>query len=112
MGVKDLMSPAIILELKYTNMAVGRSASKKAPTLVRSPGDHVHRGCVEGEIKDLCPGVYSDGGCCVLMLLAPDEDLSIIRRGGQNCTKFWVCLESEERKLLIQRFSYDECKSV
>lgn len=78
MGVKDLMSPAIILELKNTDMAVGRSASKKASTLVRSPGDHVHRGCVEGEIKDLCPSVNSDRGCCVLVLFAPDEDLSII----------------------------------
>lgn len=78
MSMKDLMSPAIVLELKNTNMAVGRSTSKKASTLVRSPRDHIHRGCVEGEIKDLRPGVYSDRGCCILMLFAPDEDFSII----------------------------------
>lgn len=41
-GVEDLVSPAIVAELKNANMSVRGGASEETATFMRSPGDHVH----------------------------------------------------------------------
>lgn len=55
MSVEDLVSPAIITELKDTDMSIRGSTGKETSTLVRSPGDHVHRRSVKGKIKNFSP---------------------------------------------------------
>lgn len=102
-GVEDLVCPAVVAELEDANVAVGRGAGQEAAALVRRPGDHVDGGCVEGEIEDLGPGAAAGGGRCVLVLLAPDEDLAIVGGGGEDGAEFGVCL-GEESVMAIEKW--------
>jgi hypothetical protein len=58
---------------------------------------------VEGEIEDLGPGAAAGGGRCVLVLLAPDEDLAIVGGGGEDGAEFGVCL-GEESVMAIEKW--------
>jgi hypothetical protein len=91
-GVEGLVSPGIIPELKDTDVTVGRCASQEASALMRSPRYHVYGSGVKREIEDFGPGAAAGGGGRVLRLLAPDQDLAIVRGGGQNRAEFGVCL--------------------
>ena len=55
MGMEDLVRPAVVAELKDTDMPIGGSASKETAALMRGPGDHVHGRGVKGKIKHLGP---------------------------------------------------------
>lgn len=94
MSVEDLVSPAVVAELKDADLAVRRRAGKEASALVRGPRDHVHGGSVQGEIEHLSPGTAADGRRRALVLLTPDEHLSIVGRRGQNGSEFGVGLDS------------------
>jgi hypothetical protein len=103
MSMEDLMSPAVVAELEHTHMPVRRSASKETSAFVWSPGNHIHRRSVEGEIENFCPGAACNGGCRVLVLLTPDKHFSIIRRGGQNRAKLGVSLRRRVDSMLAMR---------
>lgn len=92
MRVEDLVRPAVVTELQNANMAVGRCTGKQTATLMRSPRDHVHRCSVQREIKDLCPSATSNRRGRVLVLLAPDEHLAIVRGGGEDRAEFGMRL--------------------
>lgn len=92
MGMKDLVSPAVVTELEDTDVAVRRRAGKKTSALVRSPCNHIHGRSVKGEIENLCPCAAAKGGGRVLVLLTPDKHLAIVGRRGQNCAEFRVRL--------------------
>lgn len=79
MGMESLVGPVVVAELKNARMTVGGSAGKETATLMRSPGYHVDRSGVEGEIEDLSPCASTSGGGGILRLLSPDQNLSIIR---------------------------------
>jgi hypothetical protein len=81
-GVECLVSPVVVTELEHTNVAIGRSAGKKASTLMGSPRNHVDRGSVEGEIEDLGPCATTGGGGRILGLFPPDQNLAIVRGGS------------------------------
>ena len=102
MGVEGLVGPGIVPELKDTDVTVGRGAGQETSALMRGPRYHVHGSGVKGEIEDLSPGAAASGGGRVLRLLAPDQDLAIVRRGGQNCAKFGVCLEMKAIAMVSQ----------
>lgn len=93
MSVEDLMGPAVVAELEDTHMPVRRSAGKETSALVWSPGNHIHRGSVEGEIENFCPGAACNGGRRVLVLLTPDKHFSVVRRGGKNRAKLGMSLK-------------------
>jgi hypothetical protein len=103
MSVEDLMSPAVVAELEDTHMPVRRSASKETSALVWSPGNHIHRGSVEGEIENFCPGAACNGGCRVLVLFTPDKHFSVVRRGGQNRAKLGVSLRRRVDNILAMQ---------
>lgn len=90
--MERLVGPGIVPELKDTDVTVGRGAGKETTALVRGPRYHIHRSGVQGEIEDLGPGAAASGGGRVVRLLAPDQDLAIVRGGGQNRAKLGVCL--------------------
>ena len=75
MGLEDLMCPVVVLEFEDRDVAVGRCASEQAACLVGRPCDEVDRGGVEGDLIYLLPAVG---------LLAPDEDLAVVRGGSEN----------------------------
>ena len=81
MGMEGLVGPVVVAELQNAHMAVGGSTGKEAPALMRSPRYHVDRSGVEGEIEDLGPCAATDGRSRILRLLAPDQDLAIVRGG-------------------------------
>jgi hypothetical protein len=91
-GVESLVSPGIVPELKNTDVTIGRGAGKETSALVRGPRYHVHRSGVKGEIEDLGPGAATGGRGSVLRLFPPDQDLAIVRGGGQNRAELGVCL--------------------
>lgn len=79
-GMEALVGPVVVTELKRADMAVGRSTGKNTPTLMRSPGDHVHGGRVKGEIEDLGPCATTGGRGRILGLLPPDQNFAIVGR--------------------------------
>lgn len=94
-SMESLVGPVVVAELKNARMTVGRSAGKETAALMRSPGYHVDRSGVKGEIEDLSPCASTSGGGGILRLLSPNQNLSIVRRGGQNCAELGVCLSVE-----------------
>lgn len=82
MRVEQLVRPAIVAEFKYADVAVGGGTGEQAATLVRSPGDAVDGGSVQGEIKNFCPGASGGGGGGARSLLAPYEDFAVVGGGG------------------------------
>lgn len=58
---------------------------------------------MEGEIEDLGPGAAAGGGRCVLVLLAPDENLAIVGGGGEDGAELGVCL-GEESVMAIEKW--------
>jgi len=90
--MENLVRPAVIAELKHRDMTIGRSAGEQTSGFMRSPGDHVHRGGVKREVEDFRPSTAADRGSGALVLLAPDEDFSIVGRRCENCAELGVCL--------------------
>lgn len=82
MSLEELMCPVVVLEFQYRDIAVSGCASEQAACLVGCPGDKVDRGSVEGDLVDLLPAVG---------LLAPDEDLAVVRRRREDVAVLWVC---------------------
>ena len=78
--MEGLVGPVVVTELEHADMAVGRSAGKKTSTLVGSPGNHIHRGRVKGEIEDLSPCATTGGRGRILGLLPPDQNFAIVGR--------------------------------
>jgi hypothetical protein len=106
-GVERLVGPRIVPELKDADMTIGRSAGKEASALVRGPRYHVHRRGVKGEIEDLGPRAAASRRGRVLQLFPPDQDLAIVRGGGQNCAKLGVglAMKQSQRSVNLRRTS-------
>lgn len=90
--MENLVRPAVIAELEHRDMTIGRSAGKQTSGFMRSPGNHVHRGGMKGEVEDFRPSTTANRGSGALVLLAPDKHFSIVGRRCENCAELGVCL--------------------
>lgn len=77
------MLEGVVFEAEDTDTTVGTSGGQVASRLRRRPCDQVNGGGVQGELVNALP--------LVLRLLAPDEDATIIRGGGEDGAIFGVC---------------------
>jgi hypothetical protein len=78
---ENLMCPAVVPKFEHADLAIRGCASKKTSALVRSPGNDVDGRRMEGNIEDLRPGTTA-GGRSTGWLLAPDQNLPVIRGRG------------------------------
>jgi hypothetical protein len=81
-GLEDLVRPGVVLELENRNVAVGGGAGKQAAGLVWCPRDVVHRSSVQSNFVNLLPRRG---------LLAPDDNLAVVRRRGEDVAVLGVC---------------------
>jgi hypothetical protein len=83
----------VLLELEHADVAVAAGAGEQAAGLVGRPRDGVDAGLVQGEVVDARPGARGRGGAGLLGgggALAPDDDLAVVARRGEDVAVFGV----------------------
>ena len=81
--LKDLMGPRIVFEFEDRDVAIRGGAGEETAGLVWGPGDEIDRGSVQGDIVDFLP---------LGRLFAPNENLAVVGRGGEDVAVFGMGL--------------------